>query len=345
MKHLITLSLLACGLHAQAQDITLPAPNTERSSLNVVEALATRHSVREYSDKALTEQEISDLCWAACGVSRDNDHRTAPTAMNKKEIRLFVFTAEGVYEYLPVENLLQQKAQGDHRKLVAGAQDFAATAPVCLVEVIDFDRFGGKSEHAQMMACVDAGNVSENINLYCQAVGLCTVPRATMDVAGIKSLLGLGDSHLPIMNNPVGRPASTAKVEKVYDESIDPMTQIDKALARATATGKHVICQVGGNWCKWCLRFADFAKNDADVAKAIADNYIFIHVNYSNESPAPLKERLGNAGRFGYPCFVVLDAKGHILHHQDSSLLENGEGYSKKKTLRFLSKWTPEAVK
>lgn len=57
-----------------------------------------------------------------------------------------------------------------------------------------------------MMGCVDAGNVSENINLYCQSVGLATVPRATHDTDGIRKLLALTDNQLPIMNNPVGWP-------------------------------------------------------------------------------------------------------------------------------------------
>ena len=52
--------------------------------------------------------------------------------------------------------------------------------------------------------------------------------------------------------------AQTA-LKKVYNENIDPMEQIDKALVKAKAEGKYVVCQVGGNWCPWCLRFADFA--------------------------------------------------------------------------------------
>ena len=71
--------------------------------------------------------------------------------------------------------------------------------------VIDFDIMGMKDERAVMMGCVDAGNVSENINLYCQSVGLATVPRATHDTDGIRRLLGLTEMQLPIMNNPVGR--------------------------------------------------------------------------------------------------------------------------------------------
>lgn len=189
-----------------AQDIKLPVADMNQKSSSVVKALATRHSVREYSSRTLTDQQISDLCWAACGVARDKDHRTAPTAMNRKEIRLFVFTSQGAYEYMAEENVLKNIAKGDHRKLVAGSQGFAATAPVSLVMVIDYERFGSQNEKALMMGCVDAGNVSQNINLYCQSVGLCTVPRATMDVDGIRGLLGLTGKQLPIMNNPVGFP-------------------------------------------------------------------------------------------------------------------------------------------
>ena len=171
-------------------------------------------------------------------------------------------------------------------------------------------------------------------------------------------------------------------LKRVYDETIDPMTQIDEALAKASAGGKYVVCQVGGNWCPWCLRFADFAEKDTAVSKAIADNFVFIHVNYdprkasaakaqgntasSNyasasstpatataaattaggaDKTAAMMKRLGNPARFGFPVFVVLDERGNVLHTQDSSFLEEGNGYSEKKVLRFLKNWTPKAVK
>lgn len=187
-----------------AQDIQLPAPNQKATGLTVTEALATRHSVRSYTDQDLTLQQLSDLCWAAFGQSRDAQHRTAPTAMNRQEIRLYVFTAEGAYEYLADQNVLKLAAKGDHRALIAGPQTFAAKAPVSLMMAIDFEKFGGNDQRAMQMGCVDAGNVSENINLYCQSVGLATVPRATMDVDGLRKLLGLSDQQVPIMNNPIG---------------------------------------------------------------------------------------------------------------------------------------------
>ena len=144
-------------------------------------------------------------------------------------------------------------------------------------------------------------------------------------------------------------------MRKVYDEQVNQLTQIDQAVKQAKADGKFVVCQVGGNWCPWCLRFADFITKDAEIAKLVKDNFVYIHVDYSpksfKEDPArkerseKMMKRLGNPGRFGYPVFVVLDGKGKVLHTQDSSFLEEGKGYSKDKVVRFFKNWTPKAVR
>ena len=140
----------------------------------------------------------------------------------------------------------------------------------------------------------------------------------------------------------------------VYDEQINPMEQIDNALSKANSEGKFVICQVGGNWCPWCLRFADFITADTTISKVIDENFIYIHVNYNPrkssseekaEQTAAMLKRLGNPARFGFPVFVVLKENGKVLHIQDSSFLEEGEGYDQKKVLRFFKSWTPKAVK
>ena len=144
------------------------------------------------------------------------------------------------------------------------------------------------------------------------------------------------------------------KLKKVYNEDINPIEQIDQAIAKAKSDGKFVICQVGGNWCPWCLIFADFITNDTTISKVIDDNFEYIHVNYKPQKSkdtvkaqqaAALMKRLGNCGRFGYPVFVVLDEDGKILHIQDSSFLEEEQGYNQKKVLRFFKNWTPKAVR
>lgn len=101
-----------------------------------------------------------------------------------------------------------------------------------------------------------------------------------------------------------------AALKKVYNEDINPVEQIDQALAQAKSTGKFVICQVGGNWCPWCLRFADFIENDSDISKVVNDNFVYIHVNYNprqsageekTRQAAEMMKRLGNPARFGFP--------------------------------------------
>lgn len=146
----------------------------------------------------------------------------------------------------------------------------------------------------------------------------------------------------------------TKSLKKVYNEEINPIEQIDQAVAKAKTEGKFVVCQVGGNWCPWCLKFADFIANDTAISKVIDENFEYIHVNYNpRKSQGPeqveqgkaLMKRLDNAGRFGFPVFVILDEEGKIIHIQDSSFLEEGEGYNQEKVLRFFKNWTPSAVK
>ena len=143
-------------------------------------------------------------------------------------------------------------------------------------------------------------------------------------------------------------------LKKVYNEDINPIEQIDQAIVKAKAEGKHVVCQVGGNWCIWCLRFADFITKDTSISHFIDENFVYIHVNYNPkksegeakaQQAAALMKRLNNCGRFGFPVFVVLDHEGNVIHIQDSSFLEEGEGYDKEKVMRFFKNWTPDAIK
>ena len=148
--------------------------------------------------------------------------------------------------------------------------------------------------------------------------------------------------------------AAQTALKKVYNEDINPIEQIDLALAKAKSEGKFVVCQVGGNWCPWCLKFADFVTNDTTISKVIDENFIYVHANYNPrksggeekaQQAAALMKRLNNPARFGFPVFVVLDEEGNVIHIQDSSFLEEDKGYNQEKVLRFFKSWTPEAVR
>ena len=143
-------------------------------------------------------------------------------------------------------------------------------------------------------------------------------------------------------------------LKKVYNEDINPIEQIEQTVAKAKSGGKFVVCQVGGNWCPWCLRFADYITKDASISKVINENFEYIHVNYNPrksqgeekmEQGRALMKRLDNCVRFGFPVFVVLNEEGKVIHIQDSSFLEEGQSYNQEKVLRFFKNWTPQTVK
>ena len=199
MRKIITFFVVLCccfGLNAQTlQPIVLNAPNTNRGA-SVMKALANRQSVRAFSTQALSLQDLSDLLWAACGINRPDGKRTYPSALNKQDVDLYVVMESGSYLYNPKKQQLDPVASGDHRALVGGRQTFVNDAPVILLMVSDLSRLGKSDEQTKLMAAVDVGCVCENINLFCAATGLATVPRASMETNELKKILKLTDTQI-----------------------------------------------------------------------------------------------------------------------------------------------------
>jgi nitroreductase len=104
---------------AQAQEpktIKLNEPNKKRG-LPVMEALSVRASVREWSDKDLSLQDLSDLLWAANGINRpENKKRTAASAQNAQDVDIYVFMKDGVFLYDAAQHALILVAAGDFRE-------------------------------------------------------------------------------------------------------------------------------------------------------------------------------------------------------------------------------------
>lgn len=194
------------NIFSEAKTIKLPAPNIQRETTTLMQAYQTRRSIRAYSSEMLSEQDFSDLLWAAQGLTHEGGRMTSPTAKNSQEIILYAFLEDGVYIYDHYKHELTQKVKGDHRQMLCAGQAFAATAPVSLLMVADLDKYGTDTEHARIMVCADGGICSENINLFCAAAGLCTVSRGMMDMEAIKKLLDLSNKQIPVLNNPVGYP-------------------------------------------------------------------------------------------------------------------------------------------
>ena len=132
---------------------------------------------------------------------------------------------------------------------------------------------------------------------------------------------------------------------KIYNPQADAAREVRAAVARAAREQKHVLVQVGGNWCSWCVKLEKLYTSNDTVAAMLRDNFVLVHLNYSKENKnLALLAAYGYPQRFGFPVLLVLDAKGRRLHTQDSGMLEEGGGHSAEKVLGFLSKWTPKAL-
>ena len=196
---LLVCLMLSAAAFAADKVIKLPKPNLNRTGA-VMKALSERHSTREYASKSLSLSDLSDLLWAANGINRkESGMRTAPSALNKQDVDVYVVLPEGSYLYDAKNHQLTLVAEGDHRGAVAGGQAFVKTAPVSLVLISDLSRFGdAKSARSQLMGAMDSGIVSQNISIFCSAANIATVPRASMDNEQLKKVLKLKDSQMQI---------------------------------------------------------------------------------------------------------------------------------------------------
>lgn len=188
-----------------AQDIQLPKPNT-KGGMPLYEALSNRQTNREFSDKELTEQQLSDLLWCANGENRKDGKRTAPSARNAQEIDIYVFNQKGVFLYIPEKNLLQMVIPEDMREGMSGhGGKMIMSAPVTLLYFANYDKMKGFDEAGrEFYGATDAGFVSQNVYLYCAANKLNTVVMGAIDRNKIMEFMKVNGK--PVLAQPIGYP-------------------------------------------------------------------------------------------------------------------------------------------
>ena len=204
MKKITTVLLLFVSAALSAQDIALPKPKTSGGK-PLMEALNARRTGRSFAAQELTQQQISDLLWAANGVNRTDGKRTAPSAGDSREIDIYVFLKTGVYLYDADAHKLVQKSKTDARKSV-GMQPFVEIAPVVLVYVGNFDKIARFDKESQnFYSATDVGYVSQNVYLYAASEGLSTVALGMIKKNEIIDLLKIKNGK-PLLGQPVGYP-------------------------------------------------------------------------------------------------------------------------------------------
>ena len=172
----------------------------------LIEALRMRRSIREYADRPLPPQVLSDLLWAAFGVNRPSGDRTAPYWRHIMVIDVYAALDDGVWFYDPKLHQLEQRLPSDIRAQT-GTQDFVGTAPLNLIYVAHGERMHDVSpEERRLYASVDTGFIGQNVYLFCASEGLSTVFRGSVDVKRLANTMKLGAEEFVTFAQSVGYP-------------------------------------------------------------------------------------------------------------------------------------------
>lgn len=189
-----------------AQETAVPLPSPRMSGGKpLAQCLKERRTQRVFSGRELPDQLLSDLLWSADGVNRPDGHTTAPSAMNMREIDIYVAKADGLYRYDAEGNSLI-RLSGEDIRVVTGQQEFVRNAPVNLIYVADEAKMGKVSAAREKFAAADTGFIAENVYLFCASEGLATVVRGSFDEQKLSAVMKLRPDQKVILCQSVGYP-------------------------------------------------------------------------------------------------------------------------------------------
>ncbi len=198
----------------EAMNIPLPEPRYD-SNISIEQSLLQRRSTRSFTGESLTLSEISQLLWAAQGITDARGYRTAPSAMALYPLKLYVVAGDveeleaGVYEYDPVNHRLIWLFDGDGRaELSAAAMNQASVAngAVCIVFTAVYEKMTAQfGETGVRYAHLEAGHAAQNLSLQATAMGLGMVTVGWIDDEKVSEFLGLPEGQGPLYVIPVGR--------------------------------------------------------------------------------------------------------------------------------------------
>ncbi len=194
--------------------VRLPQPEFT-GEVAVEEALLTRRSVQSFAPSALFLAELSQLLWAAQGVTSARGHRTAPSAgaLYPLEVHALVglmpeLTA-GVYRYRCREHTLVPTLPGDTRgKLCRAAlgQRCVEKAPLVLLISAVYARMTATyGERGVRYTDMEAGHAAQSISLQAVALGLGSVVVGAFEESDVRRIAGLPPEEVPLYLIPVGR--------------------------------------------------------------------------------------------------------------------------------------------
>jgi len=211
---LITTTVICSAISAFAAEIPLPKPIL-KGPVSLEETLARRRSVRSYTSDPLTINDVSQLLWAAQGVTASGGKRTAPSAGAAYPLDIYLMAgnvkelASGVYRYVPQRHALEKVAGGDLRLKIAQAalmQPWVGQAPATIIFAVNYGKMGRYGNRGKMYADFEVGHAAQNLMLEAVALDLGTVAVGSFDEATVKGIINLPSIHTPVYLIPVGHP-------------------------------------------------------------------------------------------------------------------------------------------
>lgn len=195
------------GGAAEAGNLVKTLPEAVRSGgAGLFVALSARSSDRGFSRESLSDEQLSQLLWAACGVNRPSGRLTIPTALNVQDVRVYVFDGEGIWLYDAANHSLVLRSAGDHRA-ATGRQAFVDNAAANFVYAVDTSLQAARGVPMEAIvrnAAFEAGCAAQDVALVCAAEGLKNVVRGSWPDDELRTLLELPESVLVLMAQSVG---------------------------------------------------------------------------------------------------------------------------------------------
>ena len=158
---------------------------TDRAGPSLWTTLGTRRSRRNYTQDPLKVEHLSQLLWAAQGVTAESQGlplRTAPSAGGLYPIETYVVVNRvhgldpGIYHYFPKDHDLELLRKGDYSNAIAHAamdQKMAARATVVFLWTAVVQRARWKyGQRAYRYIYMDAGHIGQNVMLAAEGLGL-----------------------------------------------------------------------------------------------------------------------------------------------------------------------------
>ncbi len=195
--------------------IVLPKPRY-KSAVSVEEAILKRRSVRNYIDKSLKIEDISQLLWSAQGITDERrKFRAAPSAGALFPLEVFLVVGnvssleDGIYRYDPSNHAITKLIEGDYRNdlsLAALGQSCVKNGAISIVFAGVYERVTKKyGERGIRYTCMEAGHAAQNVYLQAEALGLGTVVVGAFMDNKVKDVIGMKEEETPLYILPVGK--------------------------------------------------------------------------------------------------------------------------------------------